>query len=149
MENGTRSEMLAKEKVGKLLCKLSLPAIVAMMVHALYNVVDTIFVGKGVGTLGIGGIAIVFPIQMIIMAVGQTIGMGGASLISRRMGAGDPDGAGLTFGNVLILAGILGVTVLVLGLIAMDPLLWPFSHVLLASKGCGYPFPRLTPFHSC
>lgn len=127
MENGTRSEMLAKEKVGKLLCKLSLPAIVAMMVHALYNVVDTIFVGKGIGTLGIGAIAIVFPIQMIIMAVGQTIGMGGASLISRRMGAGNPDGAALTFGNVLILAEILGVTALFLGLITMDPLLTLFG----------------------
>jgi putative MATE family efflux protein len=127
MENGKRSEMLAKEKVGKLLCKLSLPSIVAMMVHALYNVVDTIFVGKGVGTLGIGGIAIVFPVQMIIVAVGQTIGMGGASRISRRMGARDPEGAALTFGNMLILAEILGVTVLALGLIAMEPLLGLFG----------------------
>ena len=127
MKNGKRSEMLAKEKVGKLLYKLSLPAIVAMMAHALYNVVDTIFVGKGVGTLGIGGIAIIFPIQMAIMAVGQTIGMGGASRISRRMGARDPDGAALTFGNVLILAEIVGVTLLVLGLLAMDPLLGLFG----------------------
>ena len=119
--------MLANEKVGILLCKLSLPSILAMMVNALYNVVDTIFVGKGVGTLGIGGIAIVFPIQMTIMAIGQAIGIGGASLISRRMGAGDPDGAALTFGNMLILAKILGVTALVLGLFAMDPLLSLFG----------------------
>lgn len=115
--------MLAKEKVSRLLYKLSLPSIIGMMVQALYNIVDTIFVGKGVGTLGIGGIAIVFPMHMLVMATAQTIGIGGASRISRRMGAGDPEGAGITYGNMLILAEILGFTVLLVGLVFMDPLL--------------------------
>ena len=60
--------MLAFEKIGKLLFKLSAPAIIGMMVQGLYNLVDTIFVGRFTGTLGIGGIAIAFPIQMILMA---------------------------------------------------------------------------------
>lgn len=115
--------MLARERVGRLLFRLSMPSIIAMMVQALYNVVDTIFVGHGVGTLGIGAIAVVFPMHMLIMASSQTIGIGGASRISRRMGAGDFEGAAFTYGNMLILAEILGVLVLILGLLLMVPLL--------------------------
>ncbi len=127
MENQTRSEMLAKERIGKLLYKLSLPSIMAMLVQAMYNIVDTIFVGKGVGTLGIGAIAVVFPMHMLIMASAQTISIGGASRISRRMGAGDMEGVALTFGNMLILAEIVGVTIMALGLIFMVPLLRLFG----------------------
>ena len=119
--------MLGNEKVGRLLYKLSLPAMIGMMVQALYNVVDTIFVGKGVGTLGIGGIAVVFPIQLLILAIAQTIGIGGASRISRRMGSGDMNGAALTFGNMILLALILGISILVSCMIAATPLLRLFG----------------------
>ena len=78
--------MLANEKIGPLLFKLSLPAIIGMMVNALYNMVDTIFVGRWVGTLAIGAIAVAFPLQMLVHTTGQTIGAGGASIISRRYG---------------------------------------------------------------
>ena len=61
--------MLASERVGRLLWKLSIPAIIGMMVHGLYNIVDTFFIGRFAGTLGIGGISIAFPVQMIIMGV--------------------------------------------------------------------------------
>ena len=88
--------MLAHEKVGRLLFKLSMPAIIGMMVQGLYNLVDTFFVGRFTGTLGIGGITIAFPIQMIMMGIGMTIGIGGASLISRRMGERNPEGAEAT-----------------------------------------------------
>lgn len=119
--------MLANEKVGRLLYSLSLPAIIGMMVQALYNVVDTIFVGKGVGTLGIGGIAVVFPIQMLILAIAQAIGIGGASRISRRMGAGDMHGAALTLGNMVLLALILGMSITVACMSAVNPLLRLFG----------------------
>ena len=88
MRYSSRSQMLAEESIGPLLTRLSLPAMVSMMVQALYNVVDTIFIGQWVGTLGISAITVVLPIHMLMMAVGQTIGVGGASIISRRMGAG-------------------------------------------------------------
>lgn len=127
MENGKRSKMLADEKIGKLLYKLSLPAIVGMMVQALYNIVDTIFVGKGVGTLGISSIAIVFPIQMLIMAIGQMIGVGGGSRISRRMGQGDREGTGYTLGNMIILAGMAGIIIMGIGELAAVPLLRVFG----------------------
>ena len=65
--------MLAREKIGRLLFKLSVPAIIGMMVQGLYNLVDTFFVGRFTGTLGIGGITIAFPIQMIMMVIPMPI----------------------------------------------------------------------------
>ncbi|GAG40746.1 unnamed protein product, partial [marine sediment metagenome] len=78
-----RQKMLANERIGTLLWKLALPAGIGMFVMALYNVVDTIFIGQVVGTLGIAGLTIVFPIQILVMGTGMLIGIGGASLISR------------------------------------------------------------------
>jgi putative MATE family efflux protein len=119
--------MLATEKTGRLLFKLSMPAIIGMLVQALYNLVDTIFVGRGVGTLGIGGIAIVFPIQIFIMAVAQTVGVGGASIISRRLGAGDRYGAALTLGNMVVLSIFLSAVILAAGEVFMLPVLRMFG----------------------
>ena len=127
---GARSQMLASEKTGKLLFKLSMPAIIGMLVQALYNLVDTIFVGRGVGTLGIGGIAIVFPIQIFIMAVAQTVGIGGASIISRRLGAGDRDGAALTLGNMVMLSIFLSAVILAVGEAFIQPVLKMFGATL-------------------
>ncbi len=123
----TRTDMLAREKIGRLLWKLSVPAIIGMMVHGLYNIVDTFFVGRFTGTLGIGGIAIAFPIQMILMGIGMTIGIGGASILSRRMGARDSEGASLALGNMILLSLITGFLCLVGGLFALKPLLIIFG----------------------
>jgi putative MATE family efflux protein len=119
--------MLARERIGRLLWKLSMPAIIGMMVQGLYNLVDTIFVGRFTGTLGIGGIAVAFPVQMILMGIGMTIGIGGASLISRRMGEKDSEGAALTFGNMVLLSLITGLTCLFFGLLVLEPLLRLFG----------------------
>ncbi|MBN1850944.1 MAG: MATE family efflux transporter [Deltaproteobacteria bacterium] len=127
MKYNTRSDMLAREKIGRLLWKLSTPAIIGMMVHAFYNIVDTIFIGRFAGTLGIGGISIVFPIQMIIIATGITIGIGGASVISRRMGEGDQEGASLALGNIIILSICCGLICFLIGFIVLNPLLILFG----------------------
>lgn len=116
-------KMLGTEKIGKLLVKLSVPAIIGMLVNALYNVVDTIFIGRGVGTLGIGGITIAFPVQLIIMSVGMLVGMGSASVISRSLGRGDRDRASKTAGNAFVISTIFGIAVMVLGLLFMQPIL--------------------------
>jgi putative MATE family efflux protein len=123
----TRSEMLASDKIGALLMKLSLPAIAGMLVHAVYNTVDAIFIGQWVGTSGIGAISVVLPIVIFIMAAMQTIGIGGSSIISRRMGAGDATGAGLTLGNMLLLTVLLGVAIQLVGIFALTPLLRLFG----------------------
>ena len=84
------------DSIGRLLFKMSLPAMVGMMVNALYNLVDTIFVGQGVGSHGIGGLTIAFPIQALIGALGLTFGTGAASIISRRLGEKNPEAAART-----------------------------------------------------
>ena len=96
-------KLLGTQPIPKLLTRLSLPATMGMISMALYNVVDTIFIGQGAGALAIGGLAIVFPIQMIINSVAQSVGMGGASLVSRSLGSNDVDKANLTFGNIMTL----------------------------------------------
>jgi len=118
---------LADERVGRLLFNLSAPATVGMFVMALYNLVDTIFVGRGVGALAIAGISIVFPVQMIIMALAQMIGIGGASLISRSLGARDLPRANRTFGTMLVSMVILSVAMAVAGNVFIDQLMAVFG----------------------
>ena len=87
-----------------------------MFVMTLYNVVDTIFIGHAVGPLGIAGLAIVFPIQMLAMGLGMMIGIGGASLISRFLGAHDFQRAERTLGNAIFCIFVLGIAITVVGL---------------------------------
>ena len=84
-----KSEFLGTEKISKLLFKMSAPAMVGMLVMSLYNLVDTIYIGRGVGALGIAGIAITFPIMMFMMAIAQMVGIGASSIISRALGSKD------------------------------------------------------------
>jgi len=80
-----------------------------MFVMTLYNVVDTIFIGHVVGHLEIAGLSIVFPVQMLIMGVGLMVGIGGASLISRSLGARDSKKAERTLGNAIVGITVLGI----------------------------------------
>ncbi|MFC2072702.1 MATE family efflux transporter [Chloroflexota bacterium] len=112
--------MLASERIGKLLFKLSLPAGIGMLVMGLYNVVDTIFIGQVVGPLGIAGLTIVFPFQMVVMGLGMIVGIGGASIISRALGADDTDKAERTLGNCVFLVILLGVLIPIIGLVNID-----------------------------
>ncbi|MEE8413917.1 MAG: MATE family efflux transporter [Dehalococcoidales bacterium] len=112
--------MLATESIGKLLFKLSLPAAVGMFVMALYNVVDTIFIGQVVGPLGIAGLTIIFPFQMVVMGLGMIVGIGGSSVISRALGAADIGKAERTLGNSVFLVIILGILIPVIGFSNID-----------------------------
>jgi putative MATE family efflux protein len=119
----TETNRLDDDHVARLLFRLALPAFIGMFVMTMYNIVDTIFIGHFVSPLGIAALSIVFPIQMLGMGIGQMTGMGGASLISRLIGAGDMDNAELTFGNAAISNLVLSTIVMVGGLVWMDPLL--------------------------
>ncbi len=105
---------MGTQPIGSLLIRLSLPAMVGMFVNALYNFVDTIFVGQFVGPYGIAALSIAFPIQMLFGAFAQTFGYGAASIISRRLGEKRPEQAAAAAGNALI--GAFSIT-LVLALI--------------------------------
>ncbi|GAG98084.1 unnamed protein product, partial [marine sediment metagenome] len=118
---------LGEEKISKLLVNLSLPATIGMMVNALYNLVDTIFVGRGVGAIAIGGLTIAFPIQMVIMAFAQMIGIGAASAISRSLGAKDIEKANYVAGNSFLCVIVLSSTIAAIGLIFTEPMLRLFG----------------------
>jgi putative MATE family efflux protein len=122
-----RQNMLGKEPINKLLIKLSLPATVGMMVNALYNVFDTIFIGKGVGAMGIAGLTVSFPIQMVIMALALMIGIGAASLISIRLGENKKEEADNIAGNSYVAIIVLSSIFTALGLIFLEPLLTLFG----------------------
>ncbi|MCK5212483.1 MAG: MATE family efflux transporter, partial [Dehalococcoidia bacterium] len=104
-----RQDMLSKQPVKSLLWRLALPAMGGMLSMALYNVVDTIFVGRGVGSLAITGVTLAFPVMMFAMALGQLVGIGASSVVSRNLGAGDLRKAELTLGNAVVLTVVLGV----------------------------------------
>jgi putative MATE family efflux protein len=114
------NNLLDDKRVGRLLLKLSLPAFFGMSVMTLYNVVDTIFIGHFVGPLGIAGLSIVFPLQILTMGVGQLIGMGGASLVSRSIGGGDKSRAELALGNAVTSSLVLAIAMTVIGLANPD-----------------------------
>lgn len=122
-----RNFLLGEAKISKALMKLSLPATIGMIVNALYNVVDTIFIGQGVGAMAIGGLAIAFPIQMFIMAIAQMIGIGSASIISRALGAGDVEKADNTAGNAYLAIVAIAIVTVFLGLTYIEPLLRIFG----------------------
>ncbi len=93
---------MGTQPISSLLIRLSLPAMVGMIVNALYNFVDTIFVGQGIGPYAIAALSIAFPIQMLFGAFAQTFGYGAASIISRRLGEKKPQEAANAAGNALI-----------------------------------------------
>ena len=98
-----------------------------MLVMALFNIVDTIYIGRSVGTIGISALTISFPIQMLLTAIAQTIGIGGASLISRTLGEKNIEKANKTQGNVITAVLILSLLLTTLGLVFIDPLLICFG----------------------
>jgi putative MATE family efflux protein len=93
--------ILDTDKIGRILMKLTMPMFFGMLVQNIYNVVDTIFIGHYVGVEGIAALSIVFPIQMLTMGVGNMVGIGGGSLISRLIGGSDHRGAERALGNSL------------------------------------------------
>lgn len=123
-----QSKQLGEEKVSELLLKFSIPAIVGMLVNALYNVVDRIFIGNSdVGTLGIAGITIGLPIMLVIMAFGMLIGIGANSLISIRLGEQKKQEAELILGNAVTLLVGIALVISIAGLIFIEPLLRVFG----------------------
>ncbi len=117
------SKELANEKIGKLLLKFSIPAVIGMLVNAMYSVVDRIFVGRGVGSLALSGVAITFPITNVIMAIGMLVGTGAAAVISIKLGKKDKNGAEKVIGNAYTMTVILSILLSILGIIFLNPIL--------------------------
>lgn len=118
---------LGTEKIGKLLMMYAVPAVIAMTASSLYNIVDRIFIGQGVGALAISGLAVTFPIMNLSAAFGAMVGVGGSTLISVKLGQQDNDTAQHVLGNVVSLNIIIGVVFGILAIIFIDPILMFFG----------------------
>ena len=101
-----------------------------MLVNALYNVVDRIFIGNGVGSLGIAGITVSFPVMLVIMAFSMLVGVGANALVAIRLGEQRKEEAELIFGNAVVLLIGISTIISITGLILLDPIL----ELLGASK---------------
>ena len=122
-------QLLGEESIGKLLIKYSVPAIIGMMVNALYNVIDRIFIGNipNVGSMAITGLGVTLPIMTILLAFGMLIGIGSATNISIKLGQGKKEDASHIVGNAIALSVIIGLTITVVGLIFQDQILVAFG----------------------
>jgi len=123
----TITNNLGTEKIGKLIFKYSLPAIVGTVVMALYNIIDRIFIGQGVGPLAISGLALTFPFMILLMAFGMLIGAGSAARISITLGENNREKAEKILANAFTLTLIISGTVVILSYIFMSDLLRLFG----------------------
>lgn len=125
-QNGTINE-LGTERIGKLLTQYAVPAIIAMTASSLYNMVDSIFIGHGVGPLAISGLAVTFPLMNLAAAFGSLVGVGASTLISVKLGQKDYDTAHKILGNVVSLNFLIGIVFTIITLAFLDPILYFFG----------------------
>lgn len=130
---------LGTEKIGKLLTRYAIPAIIAMVAASLYNIVDRAFIGHGVDALALSGLAVTFPFMNLAAALGSMVGIGASTMISLKMGQKDYDSAQTLLGNSVTLNLIIGICFSVLSLIFLDPILSLFGATsLTAGYARGY-----------
>lgn len=122
MKSSKNIALLANAPIPKALLKLGIPTMIGLMVSALYNVVDTFFVGT-LGTSQQAAVSAVFPLSMIMLGIGLLFGCGGGSYLARTLGKGDKKRADECASTALTLASICGVVIAVLMLIFINPLL--------------------------
>ena len=118
---------LGTEKIGRLLKQYALPAIIAQTAASLYNMVDSIFIGQGVGPLAISGLAVTFPLMNLSTAFGTLVGAGAAVMLSVLLGQKNYKAANKVLGNVVSLNIIIGLIFMAVALIFIDPILYFFG----------------------
>ena len=127
MSQHDRTKELGTKPIGVLLMQYAVPAIIAMTASSLYNMVDSIFIGQGVGAMAIAGLAITFPLMNLSAAFGAMVGVGSATMISVRLGQKNREEAQLFFGNSVTLNVIISVAFMVLVLAYLDTILHFFG----------------------
>ncbi len=118
---------LGTEKISKLLRQYAVPAIIAMTASSLYNMVDSIFIGHGVGKFAIAGLALTFPMMNLGAAFGALVGVGASATISMLLGQKNYEMAQKVLGNVVTLNLIIGLVYTIVFLIFLDPILYFFG----------------------
>ncbi|MGF0033394.1 MATE family efflux transporter [Bariatricus sp. SGI.154] len=126
-ENTEQMNPLATERIGKLIAKFAIPAIISMLVSSLYNIVDQIFIGQGVGILGNAATNIAFPVSIICTATALFLGIGSASNFNLESGAGNHEKASRIIGTGLAMLVICGLVIGGIVVLFLDPLLHIFG----------------------
>ena len=122
-----QENILGKEKIGKLILKFSIPCIVSMLVNSLYNIVDQIFIGQGVGTLGNGATNVVFPLVMIGLAFSLMFGDGASAYLSLKLGEKKKKEAEAGIGNGILLSAIVSIFFCIITLVFLPQFLTLFG----------------------
>lgn len=112
----------ATDPIGRLIARFAIPCVISLMVNALYNIVDQIFIGRGVGYLGNGATNVVFPITVIALAFALLIGDGGAAYLSLRLGEGNKAKAEKGVGNAIVMSVAAGILMMAIALIFLVPI---------------------------
>jgi Na+-driven multidrug efflux pump len=113
------NKMFGEEKIGKLLLKFSVPAIISLMVVEMYNTVDSIFVGKAIGANAIGALTIIFPIQRLFLAISMLIAIGASTAVARSCGKEDFENLRIIIPNAIVLM-LITITVVGLGIFLFE-----------------------------
>ena len=117
------SSIFATEPIGRLIAKFAIPCVISLLVNSLYNIVDQIFIGWGVGYLGNGATNIVFPITIVALSLSLMIGDGGAAYLSLKLGEGDLESAKKGVGNAIVLVTVVSILLAAVFLIGINPIL--------------------------
>lgn len=126
-ENSENRSIFATEPIGRLIVKFAIPSVISLLVNSLYNIVDQIFIGWGVGYLGNGATNIVFPITIIALALSMMIGNGGAAFLSLKLGEGKVSAAKRGVGNAILLVVIVSVVLTGIFIAWINPILTLFG----------------------
>ena len=127
MTQQTSITELGSKPVGSLLMQYAVPAIIATAASSLYSIIDSIFIGQGVGPLAISGLALTMPLMSLTAAFGAMVGVGASTLLSVKLGERDYKTAQNILGNVLVLNIIMGIALGVILLWMLDPVLYFFG----------------------
>jgi putative MATE family efflux protein len=128
-ENRLATDSIGTDSIGRLLLRFSIPAIIGMLVNAIYNIVDRIYLGQGVDPLAIAGVGMVMPVMMIIQAFSMLIGIGANSLFSIRLGEGRSDEVEKIMGHAFALLFLLPAFCITISLIFIEPILRDIMNV--------------------
>ncbi|MFV0378358.1 MAG: MATE family efflux transporter [Mangrovibacterium sp.] len=122
-----KTKELAEQHIGKLMLKFFIPSFIGVFVNALYNIVDRIFIGQGVGALALSGISVIFPVMLVMIAFGMLIGIGSSVLVSINMGRRDMEKAERVLGNSFVLMLVASLLITGIGFLIKTPMLQMFG----------------------
>lgn len=127
MRNTTEQERLGSASIPKLIASYATPAIIAMASSSIYNIVDSVFIGHGVGAMALSALAVAMPLMNILSAFGAMVGIGSAAMVSIRMGQGRKEEAFKILGNLVFMNLSIGIAMSILGLVFLEDILLLFG----------------------